>query len=233
MYCAKCGSIIEASSVFCSVCGSKVSVDVGVDASMPTLPSQPSLHPGYTDRINDPAFAKYLKQSNRYASIFSVILALIAFLGFTIAGAMGLDGLENPQAMFIGLAIGGMFLVIAFLQVVGKKRSKTWDGTVINKTHKLKHEKVNLGNETYWKDVMVYKIHLKDGSGKKHTITHRDQRTTYDYFQIGDAVRHHGGLNSYEKYDKSNDSIIFCLACGSLHTIDQDICSKCHCPLPK
>jgi len=26
--------------------------------------------------------------------------------------------------------------------------------------------------------------------------------TLYKYFQIGDRVRHHGGLNSFEKYDK-------------------------------
>lgn len=227
MYCEQCGSLIEASSAFCSVCGRKVSVSENV------LPKHAKLQPGYTNRINDPAFAKYLKQSNKWASLFSFILAVIAFVGFSIAGALGLDGLENPQAMYIGLGIGGMFILIALFQIIGKKRSKTWDGLVINKTHKLKREKVGSGDDTYWKQVMVYKIHLKEASGKKHIIKHRDNQTVYDYFHKGDAVRHHGGLNSYEKYDKSNDSIIFCLACGHLHTIDEDICSQCKCPLPK
>ena len=53
---------------------------------------------------------------------------MIAFIGFTIAGELKLDGVENPQGMFIGAGIGGMFLLIGFLSIASRKRSRTWDG---------------------------------------------------------------------------------------------------------
>ena len=64
-------------------------------------------------------------------------------------------------------------------------------------------------------------------------MTAEDDRTVFDYFQVGDRVRHHAGLNSYEKYDKSHDSIIFCNACATLCQISDDVCWRCKCPLLK
>ena len=88
---------------------------------------------GYSDRITDPAFSKYIKNNNRWAVIFSLILAAAAIIGFFIAGEMGVEGMENPQALLIGTGIGGMFLLIALFAVMGRKRSKTWDGVVVDK----------------------------------------------------------------------------------------------------
>ncbi|GEM_PF-6026662 len=59
-----------------------------------------------------------------------VILALAASIGFFIYGETSSD-MDNPQALFIGLGIGGMFLVIALFQSIGRNRSTTWDGVVI------------------------------------------------------------------------------------------------------
>lgn len=73
---------------------------------------------------------------------------------------------------------------------------------------------------------------IRSDDGKEYTLTTRDQRQ-YDYYRIGDRVRHHGGLNSFEKYDKSRDTIIFCLACGSMNDMQSDVCTRCKCPLPK
>ena len=52
-------------------------------------------------------------------------------------------------------------------------------------------------------------------------------------YHIGDRVRHLAKLNSYEKYDKTKDSIIFCIACGTLCDIADDTCCRCKCPLLK
>ena len=92
---------------------------------------------GFSSKINDPAFEKYIKNSNRWAAIFSVILAAAAIIGFFIYGETSSE-MENPQALFIGLGIGSMFLIIALLQISSRKRTKTWDGTVANKTIKNK-----------------------------------------------------------------------------------------------
>ena len=56
-------------------------------------------------------------------------------------------------------------------------------------------------------------------TAKQHEITAEDDDTRYNYYQIGDRVRYHGSLRTYEKYDKSKDSIIFCNACASLNEI--------------
>lgn len=189
---------------------------------------------GYSDRINDPKFKKYVKQSNSYAFIFSVIIAVIAIVGFYIAGEKGVDGMSNPDSLYIGFGIGGMFLLIALFQIFGRKRSKTWDGVVVDKTAKKKKKKVNDGDDNYRTEIYTeYCVVIKSDQGKKYEITEHNTTFLYDYYNLGDKVRHHAGLNSYEKFDKSKDSIVFCAACGTLCNIEEDHCPRCKCPLLK
>lgn len=95
--------------------------------------------------------------------VISIILAISAIVGFYIYGETSSE-MDNPQALFIGFGIGGMFVLVALLQILGRKRSK---------------------------------------------------------------------INSYEKHDKSKDSIIFCAACSSLNNIEDNNCFRCKCPLLK
>jgi hypothetical protein len=140
--------------------------------------------------------------------------------------------MDNPEALYIGLGIGGMFLAIALLQVLGRKTSKTWDGTVINKKISSRRRKKRTGDGGYyWMNYTEYVVFIKDDRGKGHEIVVEDDNTLYNYYQIGDRVRHHGGLNSYEKYDKTGDRIIFCNACASLCDINDEVCFRCKCPL--
>lgn len=188
---------------------------------------------GYSAKINDPAFEKYLLNTNRWSAIFSVMIAVAAVIGFYIYGETSQE-MDNPQALFIGMGIGCMFILIAFYQVVSRKKSKTWDGTVTEKTAEKKRKNQNSSNDDYYVSYYTeYKIIITDDKGKKHTIVQEDDDIVYDYFNVGDRVRHHKGLNSYEKYDKSKDSIVFCNACGSLNDISDDHCLRCSCPLLK
>ena len=191
---------------------------------------------GFSDKINDPAFAKYLKNSNRWAAIFAVGLAVVAVSGFTIAGEMGWDNMENPQAFFQGLGVGGMFLLIALFTIIGRKRSRTWDGAVVDKKITKKRKKRSSNNSSddyYYADYLEYLVLIRADDGKIHRIVNEDDDTQYNYYRVGDRIRHHGGLNSYEKYDKSGDSIIFCNACATLCDINDDYCFRCKCPLLK
>lgn len=191
---------------------------------------------GFSDRINDPCFAKYLKNSNRWAAIFAVGLAVIAVSGFTIAGALGLDNMENPQALFQGLGVGGMFLLIAMFTIIGRKRNRSWDGAVVDKkiTKKRKKRSSNdSSDDYYYADYLEYLVLIRADDGKTHRIVNENDDTQYNYYRVGDRVRHHGGLNSYEKYDKSGDSIIFCNACATLCDINDEYCFRCKCPLLK
>lgn len=239
MYCNYCGVPLSENVKFCDVCGEQTgrgrtaSGSAEGETVIREAAGCTGSRVGYSDRINDPAFARYVRNTNRWAAIFSVVLALAAVAGFYIAGEMGADDLENPQALLIGIGIGSMFLMVALVSVVGRKRSKTWDGVVVDKKVKKKQRRQGSEEDCYYVDYLEYAVLVQDKSGKKHRLTAEDDDTVYNYYQIGDRVRHHAGLNSYEKYDKSKDRIIFCNACGTLCDINDDNCRRCKCPLLK
>lgn len=225
MHCPNCGVETSKTASYCAACGNKL-----VNESRDT--SSPAPQPGFSSRINDPAFARYVKNANRWSGIFSTVLAAVAVIGFYIAGEVGTE-MDNPESLYIGLGIGGMFLAIAFFQIMGRRRSKTWDGTVKDKKIKEKTRRVQYGDDISYEDYLEYSVIVVSDSGKKHVIRHENSDVCYNYYKIGDRVRHHGGLNSYEKYDKTGDLIIFCNACGTLCDINDDYCSRCKCPLLK
>ena len=227
MYCSNCGTQISESARFCPACGN------GIDQTFQSAPQPASLR-GFSPRISDPAFAKYVKNTNRWSAIFSIILAVAAVIGFYIAGETGAEDMSNPQSLYIGFGIGGMFLVIALFQILGRKRSKTWDGTVEDKKIKKKTKRHDYGNDNVqYEDYLEYSVIIRSDQGKRHTIKAHNSDTLYNYYRIGDRVRHHAGLNSYEKYDKTGDKFIPCNACGTLCDISDETCFRCKCPLLK
>ena len=229
MNCSNCGSTLKDGVKFCKFCGTSQEMD-----TQSKSPDQDNGLIGFSSKINDPAFAQYLKNSNRWALIFSSVLALIAIIGFFIYGETSSE-MDNPQALFIGLGIGGMFFIIALFQNINRARGTTWDGTVVDKKIEHGQRKNHTGNNEYYlEDYTDYVVHIRsDADGKTYKLQDEEDDTRYNYYQIGDRVRHHKGLNSYEKYDKSKDTIIFCNACGSLNDINDDYCFRCNCPLLK
>ncbi len=86
----------------------------------------------YSDKINDPAFNRYLKNTSNYRLQFSLVLAFAAIAGFFLYGHLS-DEMDNPEALYIGLAIGGMFFLIGFFSARSVKPAVTWDGVVTGK----------------------------------------------------------------------------------------------------
>ncbi len=188
---------------------------------------------GYSEKINDPAFSRYVASTKRYAWIFAWIMAALFIVGFLIYGAVS-DEMDNPQALFIGLGLGAMMLVIAFFTNLSRSRGRTWDGVVTGHRIDEKERKNYRTDEDYTiQKYQVYRVIITEEGGKRHEITAEDDDTLYRYYREGDKVRHHGKLNTYEKYDKSNDEIIFCNACATLNDIRDDVCARCRCPLLK
>lgn len=233
MNCKHCGEALLPNTEFCTLCGARTEAETVSADSEPARTTETGCCTGYSSRINDPAFAGYVKNTNRWAAIFSIILAVAAVAGFYIAGETGAEGMENPQALYYGLGVGGMFLIIALFTIIGKKRSKTWDGVVVDKKVKKKQRRQGSEDDYYYVDYREFVVTVQENGGKKHRMVAVDDDTVYNYYKIGDRVRHHAGLNSYEKYDKSGDSIIFCSACGTLCDINDDACFRCKCPLLK
>ncbi|MDD4029241.1 MAG: hypothetical protein PHI40_08670 [Caldisericia bacterium] len=187
----------------------------------------------YSERINDPAFTRYIQNTHRVTWIFSSIIAIVAIVGFFIYGQTSTE-MDNPQALYIGFGIGGMFLVIALFRSLGYRKGKTWDGVITGKDVKEKRVKKYTGdNDYYWDVYKVYNVFVQDEQGKNHTIRTERNDTVYKYYKVGDKVRYHGGLHTYEKFDKSHDSIVFCNACATLNDIQNEVCTRCKCPLLK
>ena len=252
MYCENCGVFLPESVRFCTNCGVKIApapeMNINPAPENPNAaevkqpePKQPEqavtgVKAGYSERISDPAFARYLKNTSRWSALFSLILAVAAVAGFYIYGETSSE-MDNPEALYIGLGIGGMFLLIALYSIISRKRSKTWDGVVVEKTVKKKNRRQSTGsgdNDYYIHHYTEYSVIIREERrGKIHNLTAEDDTTVFDYFKVGDLVRHHAWLNSYEKYDKSQDSIIFCNACATLCQITDDVCWRCNCPLLK
>jgi len=208
---------------YCRHCGARINGDANhrcpADTPPPALPKI-----GYSERIRDARFAAYIRHSDQWSFLFAGILAVIAFVGFTLYGAFN-DEMDNPQALLIGVGIGSMFLLIAFFQSRGRKRSATWDGTVTEKSIRKKRT----DNGTH----LEYIVRIDQPNGKEHLLSAEDDDTMYASYRVGDAVRHHAGLNTYEKYDKTQDSALFCSACSALCDVYDTYCPYCGCPLLK
>ena len=174
----------------------------------------------YSEKINDLAFDRYLRNTKNYRLQFSLLLAFAAIAGFFLYGHFS-DEMDNPEAFYIGLTIGGMFVLIGFFSARSVKPELTWDGVVTGK----KIRRVRGKQE--------YVVIISKGRGHIHEIKSENDPTLYDYYREGEKVRFHGRLHSFEKYDKSKDDIIFCNACAFMHEISDDFCRNCGCPLLK
>lgn len=184
----------------------------------------------FSERINDQRFEIYKQKSKDWKFLFSVILACAAIGGFYIYGETSPE-MNNPEAVQIGLGLGLFFMLIGFFSGHSKSYSQTWDGVVVDK--KIKHSTKDIGYDHIRAERIVYEVIIQSETGKAHEIRTEDDDTIYNYYEVGDKVRHHGGLDSFEKFDKRADTIVFCNACGFLHDIEDEKCRNCGCPLLK
>lgn len=225
MYCRNCGTQLSNDIKFCDACANELNKTTQER-------SQPVKLRGFSLRINDPAFAKYIKNSNRWSAIFSLILAFAAVIGFYINGETSIE-MNNPESLYIGFVIGSLFLLIALIQILKRKYCKSWDGIVEHKEIKKKRKKQNIDDDFRYEDCLEYLVIIRNDKGKYYEIKVENDDTLYNYYHIGDWVRYHAALKSYEKFDKTGDSFIPCNACGTLCDINDDHCYRCKCPLLK
>lgn len=184
---------------------------------------------GFSSKITDPSFLLYQKKTEKWALLFSFIIAVAALVGFPLYGSKT-GKLDFPQSLYIGLALAFMFVVIVLLQMIKRRADKTWDGVVIDKKAYKKRDYDDNGSSNCKTE---YVLKVKKNSGRVKTHKWCDVPGLYDYYKIGDKVRHHKGFLYYEKYDKSEDSQILCSACLTMNDIDGDCCKQCKCPLLK
>lgn len=210
MRCKSCGTSILKGEKFCAACGTNSLV-------------------GYSNQINDPRVAANLKKINQSGMFMTLVIAVLAVLGFSLAGFLEIGGFELPWAFFFGLGLGTLLLVLMLFQLARGKKDGTWDGVVVDKTHK----KASYADRERGDYRPHYTVHIRRRDGKIKKLPCNEE--LYHYYQIGDHVRHHEGTLAHllEKYDKSRDTIIYCIVCSTKNQIQNDICRRCKSPLMK
>ncbi len=190
-----------------------------------------SLPVGFSERIHDPAFSEFKSESSRASMIFTLALGAIALVGMPIYGAMSGD-LTWPTSLYYGAGIAGLFVGIAVIGDLKRRRDYTWDGVVADKrTREITRFDANSESS----DVStIFEIRVqRDGDGKMFKHAEENDPSLFAYFDVGDKVRHHKGFSHYEKYDKTNPGVLLCISCGAINDRVFDECGRCKCPLLK
>ncbi len=203
MFCSHCGTQLSENARFCKKCGM---------AQAPVADPRPAASRelvGFSQRIQDPAFDAFRKKEKAGSLLFAGILFVVAGTGFPLYGKISGE-VAWPLSLIYGLGIGGMFVVIALMQTARRGRDSTWDGTVVDKKAVKKQRNDSADHGISYYSQYIVTIRKDNGQTRKHRIN--DQPGLFNYLRIGERVRHHKGFQVYEKYDKSHDAEIMCIA---------------------
>ena len=184
-------------------------------------------HPlvGWSDVANSPEMVETIKKNKRSAVGWTWVFTLLFPVGFLIAGLLS-DEVPLNEALIIGIGLGLLILAINLWRIAGMKKP-VWDGVVMKKVEKKRYKRDNddVSSQSY----MEYIVLIRTERGKKKRIVERQRdRAMYDYLDVGDRVRYHSALETYEKYDKSKDQVIYCNVCRLRNSIRNDRCERCN-----
>lgn len=141
---------------------------------------------------------------------------------------MEAGGFELPSSLWIGLGLAGLLWLIYLIQGWRRRRDTSWEGTIVEK----KVDRTTRTREDPYNHSLKYTVVVRKDDHSLIKLNYTQE--LYDYYQEGDRVRHHAGLAAshlLEKYDKSADEHLYCLACSTKNPIDQDRCRRCKAPL--
>lgn len=176
---------------------------------------------GYSKNIENADFDKTRQTRLLRDEVLYVIILSVAVIVTLLVGIFRYQDPKNTLIFAaIVIAVGALFY---YILKVKKQPDETYDGVI-------KH--IDKNEETYKKSgrYLVSYVAITRDDGKilvyNNIISsiHNDYTT---YYKIGDRVRHHKGYLLPEKYDKSGDDKIVCLACGHLVDKKEKYCSKC------
>ena len=184
-------------------------------------------HPlvGWSDVANSPEMVETIKKNRRSAMGWTWVFTLLFPVGFLIAGLLS-DEVPLNEALIIGIGLGLLILAINLWRIAGMKKP-VWDGVVMKKVEKKRYKRDNDDGSS--QSYMEYIVLIRTERGKKKRIVERQRgRDMYDYLDVGDRVRYHPALETYEKYDKSKDQVIYCNVCRLRNSIRNDRCERCN-----
>ena len=146
-------------------------------------------------------------------------------LGFLLAG-LCVDEMPLKEVFISGTILGVAMFGINLVRIKDVKKPM-WEGVVTAKLHKERREH-NRGDDSF-RYYTEFTVVIRTEAGKTKRLVARDShKEMYDYLALGDRVRYYPAFDSFEKYDKSRDSIIYCNVCRMINSIESERCKSCN-----
>lgn len=233
-HCSDCGAALTEGAAFCISCGKPVDSGKAQAAAPPPVyevrresVAQTGLI-GFSARSTSPEIAAAAKESRKTSVGCMWVLVLVPLLGFPLAGLL-IEEFPLGEGLVIGVGIALVMLIINLLALSGSKKP-AWDGVVVRKYSRERYDRHRSEGETdtYTSYTEFNTVIKKDSGGKKTIVEKGSGRIMYDYLSEGDRVRYHPAFQTYEKYDKSGDRIIYCNVCSMMNPIENDRCKRCN-----
>ncbi|HBN95377.1 MAG TPA: hypothetical protein DDZ66_03680 [Firmicutes bacterium] len=179
---------------------------------------------GWSAVSEDPEVLEAARKNRRSSLGCAWIFALLFPAGFLLAGLL-VEEMPFTDAIIIGVSLGALMLIINLVRIRGMKKP-VWEGVVTEKFQKERRSH-NRGDDSFMSYTEFTVLIRTDQGKKKRIIEKGSSRHMYDYLAVGDRVRYHPTFETYEKYDKSKDKIIYCNVCRMMNPITNDRCERC------
>lgn len=241
MFCDACGAKIPQGSRFCPECGYNLEDMNSQPADAPE--KAPKAEPrqsvkeriGFANLKDYPELTRHLKKSKKIGKVAAIIMSVAPFVGFVLYSGITGD-MEMEEALMVGAGVSAIFMIFSIsFALKEKSRQVSWEGTVIDKKIEKRREKVTEYDET--RMVMVeHRIMTirRDNGGKLEKADFGGNEPLFNYYKVGDRLRHIPGAFHFDKYDKTGDDEVICVMCGGLYDREQDTrCQLCRLPLLK
>lgn len=241
MFCDACGTKIPLNSRFCPECGHSLEEMDGQKAAAAMSAAeverkQPARERnGFANLRDYPELTRHLKKSRKIGKVAAVLMSVAPFIGFVLYASLTGE-MEMEEAVMVGAGVSGIFMIFSIsFALKEKSRQVSWEGTVIDKKIEKRREKVTEYDETRMAMVEHRMITIqKDGGSKPEKHDFGGNEPVFNYYKVGDRVRHIPGAFHFEKYDKTGDDEVICVMCGGLYDMEGDTrCSLCRLPLLK
>ena len=180
---------------------------------------------GWSSQSSAPEILEVAKKNRKSAMGCAWALLIVFPLGFFLAGLF-VDEMPLKEAVIIGVILGVAMFGINLVRIKDLKKPM-WEGVVTAKLQKERREH-NRGDDSV-RHYPEFTVVIKTEAGKTKRIVERDsRREMYDYLAVGDRVRYYPVFDSFEKYDKSRDRIIYCNVCRMINSIASERCKRCN-----
>lgn len=179
---------------------------------------------GWSEVPNSAEMAETIRKQKKSSIKWMFVFALLFPIGFLLAGLLS-DEVPLIEALIIGIGLGLFVLALNMWRLKDMKKP-VWEGVVTKKFEKKRYKRDHDdGTSTPYTEYIVL---IRTEGGKKKKIVEGERDTSmYRYLDIEDRVRYHPALETYEKYDKSKDKVIYCNVCRMLNSIANERCERC------